>query len=242
MAVTRAGYPPAGHQDIRQALPHKTRRRHPWLIALALLVLAVAALMIIGAVQPPGTTTCGPPQCPVPPPRSAPMAAPDHYVSSTYGFGLDYSTAIISPSQTTDKSISWDATLTDGSEVSWSFTGFEPAGRDAHQVVADFVQSSFPDATFAYAIPGADVGYTPGYGAVYDVSVAPGGGASVHERLIVLAAIKNNVGVGVVAQGPYQHSDPQTDGHPNPADTPLVHLPDFQLALKSVTWKGDPPL
>jgi hypothetical protein len=108
--------------------------------------------------------------------------------------------------------------------------------------VEDAQSNNFGDATYAYTIPGAQIGYTPGYGNVYDLSVAPNGGASVHERLIIIAAVKGNVAVVFVGMGPFQKTDPQTDDHPNPAETPLVSLGDVEENLESVTWPGDSPL
>jgi hypothetical protein len=235
-------FSPAMHGDLRQAMPHKTRKHHPWLMALGIIILGVVALGVLGSIEQPGPVNCTPPSCVVPPPHRQPLTGPHHFVSSTYGFSLDYSTANIDPSKVTDSSIAWDGTLGDSGEVFWEFAGVHPHGRSEQQIVDDIQNSNFPDATLAYTIPGADIGYTPGYGNVYDLSEAPGGGAAVHERLIVIAAIKRGVGVVMAAVGPYQQTNPHDDGHPNPADTPLVNLGDFEENLKSVTWKGDPPL
>jgi len=237
-----SAYVSAMHDEMLQAMPHKTRRHHPWLMALAILILAVIGLAILGAAQTPINTKCTGLSCTVPGPRAHALAPPTRYTSSAYGFSLDYSTSNVTPSDMNDHSISWDAQLNDGSEVTWTFSGTNPNGRDAHQIVDDTQSSNFVDATPAYTIPGADVGYTPGYGNVYDLSVAPNGGASVHDRLIIIAAIKGNVAVVFVGLGPFRKTDPQTDDHPNPAETPLINLGDVDLSLKSVIWPGDPAL
>ena len=48
-----------------------------------------------------------------------------------------------------------------------------------------------------YPLPDALVGYTPGYGAVYDAQVNSSGGRQVDYRLVVMAAIRNGVAVVV---------------------------------------------
>jgi hypothetical protein len=237
-----AAYVPAVHDDLHQAVPHKTKRHHPWLIALGILVLAIVGLAILGAAQSPSNTTCTGLSCTVPPPRVHDIMAPETYTSSDYGFSLQYSTANVTPSQEDSSSISWDAQLNDGSEVSWTFQGTDPNGRDARQIVEDVQSNNFGDATYAYTLPSAELGYTPGYGNVYDLEVAPNGGAAIHERLIIEAAIRNDVAVFFAGMGPYQKTDPNTDDHPNPAETPLVGLGDVDLSLESVRWPGEPPL
>lgn len=237
-----SAYVPAMHDQLQQAVPHKTRRHHPWLIALGILFLAIAGLAVLGSAQTPTTTKCTGVSCTIPAPRTQPLSSPDVYTSKDYGYSLEYSTSNVSPSDENSSSISWDAQLNDGSEVAWTFTGSSPNGRDARQIVEDAQSNNFGDATYAYTIPGAQIGYTPGYGNVYDLSVAPNGGASVHERLIIIAAVKGNVAVVFVGMGPFQKTDPQTDDHPNPAETPLVSLGDVEENLESVTWPGDSPL
>jgi hypothetical protein len=237
-----ATFAPASHAEIAAAQPHKTKHRHPWLIALGLILLLMIVLVVVGNAQAPKAVHCTSPQCSITPIHATPLSPPTRYVSSQYGFSLDYSTANVTPSKTTANSIAWDATLSDNSEVLWTFVGTDPQGRSPQQIVNDVQQNNYADASYAYTIPGADLGYTPGYGNVYDVTVAPGGGAAVHDRLIVIAAVKNNVAVVFLGLGPYQATNPKIDGHPNPSDTPLVNLGDFEENLKSVTWKGDPPL
>lgn len=225
----------------------KTRRHHPWLAALGSVLLGIIALIVLGAEQQPTPVTCTGPACTAPPPSAPHVANVHHYTSSAYGYSVEYSTENIEPSQQDSSTIAWDGQLNNGDEITWSFTGVHPGTRSAQQLVNDAQSNNFPDASFAYTIPGADLGYTPGYGNVYDLSAASGSGAAVHERLIIIAAIKNNaqgvpVGVVFVGLGPYQQTTPNTDGHPNPAQTPLVDLGDVEETLTSVTWPGEPAL
>ena len=236
-----ATYAPATHAQLRSSLGHRTGGHH-WLLAIGLILLGMIVLGELANTQAPAPVHCRPPACTLPPPRVQPLVDGSTYTSSQYGYSLQYSTQNITPSQVTGSTIAWDATLQDNSEVSWAFTGTNPQGRGAQTIVGDVQANNFPDATLAFTIPGADIGYTPGYGNVYDLTTSPGNGQAVHQRLVVMAAIKRGIAVVVVGLGPYQQTDPQSDGHPSPADTPLVHLGDFQESLESVTWPGDPKL
>ena len=227
------------------ALPGSIPYRHGflrWLVSGGGLLILSLVFSLLSKLLQPGPVTCAPPSCRVPPPQQGPLSPPSRYTSSQYGYSLDYSTSRITPSRQDASSIAWDATLSDGSEVAWSFTGTAANRRSAEEIVRSAQGSNFPDAQMAYTIPGAAVGYTPCYGAVYDVSVSPGDGQAVHDRLILIAAIHGGVAVVLLGLGPYQQTTPDNDGHPNPADTPLVHLGDFSESLESVTWPGEPSL
>ncbi len=57
---------------------------------------------------------------------------------------------------------------------------------------------------------------------------------SLHRSGMALAVV-------LIGLGPYQKSKPSNDSQPNPADTPLVELGDFEENVNSVTWKGEQP-
>jgi len=212
-----------------------------WIISTFGLLILILVFQYLSNASQSGPVSCATTQCSVPPPQSGPLRAMNSYTSSKYGYSLDYSPTI-PPSQKNSTSISWDGTLNDGSEVQWSFLGGKANGRSAQQIVSDVQTSSFPDARQVYVIPGASLGYVSGYGMVYDIDVAPANGQTVHDRLVVMAAIRNGLAVVVAGEGPYQRSTPSNDSHPNPADTPLVHLGQFEESINSVTWPGESPL
>jgi len=145
----------------------------------------------------------------------------------------------VKPSHISATAIAWDGTLSDGSDVSWSLTGMAANGRSAQQIVDAAQSAHFPDAQQAYTVPDASLGYTLGYGNVYDVTVSPADGQSVHDRLLVFAAIRHGIAVVLIGLGPYRQSSPSNDSQPNPAQTPLVELGDFEENVNSVTWHGE---
>ncbi|MBV9282174.1 MAG: hypothetical protein JOZ41_19000 [Chloroflexi bacterium] len=206
--------------------------------AVLLLILSLLFNFISQLLQP-SPVSCTPPQCKLPPPKQGPLTAPQHYTSSQYGFSLEYSTGNIPPSQTTASSIAWDGQLSDGSEISWSFSGSNGSGQSPQQLVTRAQSQHYPDAQLAYTVPDASLGYTMGYGNVYDVTVSPAAGESEHDRLLIFAAVRGGVAVTMIGLGPYQQASPNSDSQPNPADTPLVELGDFEENLNSVTWKGE---
>jgi hypothetical protein len=213
-----------------------------WLLSGGGLFILITIFQIYSRLQQPVPVSCSPPACVVPPPKQTPLSPPHTYTSSKYGFSLQYSTQNITPTQTTSNSISWDAQLNDGSEVSWTVLGGSAAGKSASQIVDDVQSKNFPDAQPVYSIPDAAVGYTLGAGRVYDVTLSPANGQAVRDRLVVMAAIKKGIAVVIAGYGPYVKSSPSSSGHPDPAETPLVHLGDFEETSMSVIWPGDRPL
>jgi hypothetical protein len=236
-------YAPATQAHVSAALPHKTGHAPIWILIVLAAIVAMAAFAGIAYLNRPQPFSCAPPQCgTAPPPKQAPNPLPvsSSYTSPTFGFTLNFPNNV-SPSQTSDSSVSWSGTYNEG-PATWQFTGDTANNRSPQQVVNDVQQSTFPDATFVYEIPGADIGYTPGYGAVYDLFVNSAFGQSEHQRLIIIAAIKNGTAVIFYGTGPFIQTSLKQDGHPNPAETPLVHEDFFRQAVESVTWKGEPPL
>lgn len=212
-----------------------------WIVGSVVLLFLTGLLSLLSQLSQTPPASCVGPQCRVPPPQHGQLSAPAVYTSSRYGFSVEYSTAGVAPSQTAASSISWDGMLSDGSEVSWTIVGGPSKGRSPQQIVNSLQTGNFPDAQFVYAIPGAAIGYTSGYGAVYDLSASPANGQAVHDRVVIMVGIRRSLAVAVAGVGPYQRSTP-SDGHPNPADTPLVDLGDFEESTNSVTWPGESPL
>jgi hypothetical protein len=210
-----------------------------WLIAGAAVVAVAVALGIAAYALRPQPSPCTGPQC-THPPTSKPLAAEGTYTSGALGFSVDFSKDF-APTSTSDSSVDWSGQLSDGTPFDYSFTGDNANGRSAEQVVQDVLQSKFPEAKAAYpaaGVPGAELGYTPGYGQVYDVFV--NSGQSTHERVIIIAAVQGNVAVTMVGEGPWRQWTESLDDHPNPADVSFVHLGEYQVSVDSVRWRGEP--
>jgi hypothetical protein len=243
------GYAPASAARLAQALPHKTAAPIPWLLAggavLALAIVLTSVSFLFRTLSPGGHSPC-PPRC-APVPKSPPLSAPHTYTSKTLGWSVDYydrtPTSQVSfgvTHQDTDL-ITW--TLVDKrSPGSWPITvqGEKAAGRSPQQVLDQFQKARFPDARTDYPIPGAEIGYTDGVGAMYDIEFSEVGGSSQRARLAIVVAIKNDVVVEVIAVGPYIPNSPSNFEHPNPASTITVTY--MSHLANDVRWKGEPPL
>ena len=172
------------------------------------------------------------------PPLAAPLTAPHTYTSTKFGYSLqwyDRTDATLSTTVNNDSSIGWQ--LDQNPVYAWTVTGDAAGGRDAQQIVTDLQSSHYPNASLVFTLPQAEIGYTAGYGNVYDLTVVPPTGSSIHARLFIMVAVKNDVAVEMVGTGVYKK---QNYGHPNPSLSPAPFL--FDATVNSVTWKGDPPL
>lgn len=124
-----------------------------------------------------------------------------------------------------------------GGEVQFAdFTN--SSGMNAEQVVNGLVSANAPSASLVYPLSDPLVGYEPGYGAVYDVNVNSSSGTQQEYRLLVMAAIEDNVAVVVWADGPDDASFaslPLLD-HPSFIDMDIA-LAGLDVMINSVTWR-----
>lgn len=112
-------------------------------------------------------------------------------------------------------------------------------GRVARQVVNQILAKEFPGAEFAYELPNTMVGYQVGYGVVANFQ-PPGLAARADSRLIVMAAVKNDLALIAVAEGPFQRFTPEFGpGVPSAANLEIAI--DMGKYVESFSWKGDPP-
>jgi len=110
-------------------------------------------------------------------------------------------------------------------------------GRDARQVVEQVMADTFPDAVVAYELPNATVGYHPGYGVTADF-LAERHAAPV--RVIVIAAVKDDLALVAVADGPFMQFGPgRGPGMPSPANLQIAQ--DMGKYVDSFSWRGDAP-
>jgi hypothetical protein len=116
----------------------------------------------------------------------------------------------------------------------------EPAnGRSAREIAAAILKRTYPDAKVAYQIPNAMVGYQLGYGEVADDW--PQGAMASYSRLriLVMAAVKNDVALVAFATGPYRAFGPDFGPGP-PSGANLKIAQDMGKYVNSFHWEGDP--
>ena len=95
----------------------------------------------------------------------------------------------------------------------------QPAdGRVARQVVRQLIDKQYPNAEIAYELPNAHVGYQLGYGVVADFQ--PTGVSTNYQlRVIIMAAVKDDLALIAVAEGPFRRFTPTSGRGRRPAPT-----------------------
>lgn len=234
------GYPGYALPSANYAAIPIGRPRFSWLLGrwgVPVVTLAVA-LGVVGLLLTPKIVLfmC-PPDCGRPPTGTPVMAlprfsAPDGTFSVSYPPpGSAYTIA------TGDSGVT--ATYTGGGGgVMQLFS--EPAnGRSAREIAAAILKRTYPDAKVAYEIPNAMVGYQLGYGEVADDW--PQGATASYSRLriLVMAAVKNDVALVAFATGPYRAFGPDFGPGP-PSGANLEIAQDMGKYVNSFQWEGDP--
>ena len=114
------------------------------------------------------------------------------------------------------------------------------SGRTAREVVTEVLDRSYRNARRSYEIPNAMVGYQPGYGVVADLWPQGADTRYQHFRVILLAAVKNDLALIAGAIGPYRQFSPSVGpGRPSGANLELAM--DMGHYVNSFSWRGDPP-
>ena len=213
--------------------------RPRYLATLGTLALALALGILIATVwdslvTDESTYAC-PPDCGRPP-NGMPVAnlprfvAPDGEFSVAYpASGPDYA-VITQANGVTAKKISGD-----GGEL--RLFGESAQSRVARRVVEDLMAREFPGAEVAYKLPNATVGYQLGYGVVATFQRP---GFLTLSRVIVMAAVKNDLALVAVAEGPFRRFAP--DFGPGPPSAANVEIAmDMGKYAESFSWRDDPP-
>ncbi|BBX07952.1 hypothetical protein [Mycolicibacterium aichiense] len=207
----------------------------PLVVTLGVLVGAsTAAWAVAGG---PSVRYACPPDCGRPP-TGVPVQASPRFVSSDGEFSVSY------PAEGTAYKVTMQddgvsATYTGGDGGAMELFGVPAQGRSAEEVIDDLLKDKQPDATVAYVLPNSTVGYQLGFGEVLDV-YPQGGAAGSRTRIVVMAAVKNDLALVGAAIGPYRKFAPGNGpGVPSGANLELAQ--DLGKYVNSFLWKGDPP-
>jgi hypothetical protein len=130
--------------------------------------------------------------------------------------------------------VSW----TDGYDRGQLF-GVPADNLSPREIAQRFVKAKFPNATLAYEIPNARVGYESGYGEIDDVIPQSSSGPYDPQRVLIMVAVKN--GLALVAEAAGRYFWPKNyQGHPTGASIEMVDYPEFSYWVNSFRWKDDP--
>ena len=132
------------------------------------------------------------------------------------------------------------ATWTAGDGGVMQFFSEPAAGRSPRDIAKATVKKSYPDATVAYEIPNAMVGYQPGYGEIGDYWPQNPNARNSRIRILVMVAVKDDLALIASAEGPFREFGPDSGpGHPSGANLQIAE--DMGRYVNSFTWPGDPP-
>lgn len=225
---------PPGRYTARGA----TRARY--LPTLGLLILGLGiGFAVIGiwdrAVRDASTYTC-PPDCGRPPNAVAVQNLP-RFTSPDGTFSVSYPPRDEIYEVTTQPD-GVTARLTTGDGGVLRLFGQPARGRVARQVVNDLIARQFPNAEVAYELPNTAVGYQLGYGVVANFQ-PPGVPNRYETRVILMAAVKNDLALIAVGEGPFRRfSQEFGPGPPSAANTEIAM--DMGKYVESFTWQGEP--
>jgi len=222
-----------------QVVSRRRTRDARYFIVLGLWTVGlVTAMLVLGFIDTRVVDTpvyvC-PPDCGGPP-TGIPVATNPRFVSPDGAFEVSYPAPGAAYTVTTDDTgVTAKWTAGDGGTI--RLFGVPGAGRDARQVVEQVIADTFPDAVMDYELPNATVGYHPGYGITADFLAEK---RADPVRVIVIAAVKNDLALVAVADGPFLQFGPGSGpGLPSPANLQIAQ--DLGKYVDSFSWRGDKP-
>ena len=203
-----------------------------WTVGLVAAMLVVT--LVDNTVDSAPVYLC-PPDCGGPP-TGLPVTTNPRFTAPGGEFSVAYPAPGAAYTVTTEPN-GVTATWTAGDGGTLRLFGEPASGRDARQVVDDLIADTFPDAVVAYELPNATVGYQLGYGVAADFVPA---GRAHPLRVIVIAAVKNDLALVAAAEGPFRQFRPGFGpGPPSPANLQIAQ--DMGKYVDSFSWQGDPP-
>lgn len=203
-----------------------------WVVGM---VAAMLALTLIDTQVADVPVYACPPDCGRPP-TGLPASTNPRFVSSDGGFEVSYPAPGAAYTVNSDNSgVTAEWTAGDGGTL--RLFGVPAAGRSGRQVVEQVIADDFPDAVIDYELPNATVGFQAGHGVVADFLAQK---RADPVRVIVIAAVKNDLALVAVADGPFRQFGPGSGpGIPSPANLQIAQ--DMGKYVDSFRWRGDAP-
>lgn len=203
---------------------------------VAVLVMAGSAALSMWLTPPEALIVC-PPDCGTPP-ISKPVATNPRFTPASGEFSVSYPGEGTAYEATFEPNgVVLDLLAGDGGTL--RLFGQPANGQTPRQIADDLLRDHYPDATFAYEIPNAFVGYQLGYGEVADDYPADAIGDDGRNRVLIMVAVKNDFALIAAAAGPFREFSPDFgSGHPSGANFFLAL--DMAKYVNSFTWRGDP--
>ena len=206
-----------------------------WVTAMGAIVLLVIAIEF--TLTPKTSNYLCPPDCGRPL-SSLPFENNPRFTAAGGEFSVGYPGS--SSYRVVTEATRVTATWTAGDGGVMQFLSEPAAGRSPRAIAKAAVKKSYPDATLAYEIPNAMVGYQPGYGEVDDYWPQNPSARNSRIRIIVMVAVKDDLALIASAEGPFREFGPDSGpGHPSGANLQIAE--EMGRYVNSFTWRGDPP-
>lgn len=233
------GFDGVGVPPGRYAAQGASRPRYRSTLGLLGLGLGVGMIVIAvwdWAVKDASTYTC-PPDCGRPP-NAVAVANLPRYVAPDGSFSVAHPPPS-SMYAITETANGVTAKLTAGDGGMLRLFSQPAQGRVARQVVKELIAKQYPNAEIAYELPNATVGYQVGYGVVANFQ-PPSVSTRYELRVIVIAAVKSDLALIAVAEGPFRRFTQEFGpGPPSAANTEIAL--DMGKYVESFFWKDGPP-
>jgi hypothetical protein len=200
-------------------------------------LIAASIAMLADSITPTSPGYVCPPECGRPP-LGTPVHNNPRFTAGDGSFSVAYPGPDTYYRATTDPTgVRLDFVA--GDRGTLRLFGEAAANRTPQQIADDLIKKTFPDATIAYQLRNAMVGYQPGYGEYADVYPQGSSGTYTRLRLVVIVGVKNGTALIVAADGPYhQFNQKFGPGHPSAADLELAL--DIDQYVNSFRWRADP--
>lgn len=203
-------------------------------VAAGIGVAVAIAILVPALLTPPPPAYVCPPDCGRPP-WGKPVETNPRYSGDDGAFSVSY------PSEGAPYEVTFDPPGMNGVQARYiagdtglvNLFGESAEGRSAEQVVADVLESTFPEAIVSYEIPNASVGYEPGYGVVADQY-----SRGTRLRVVVMAAVRHDYALIATAAGPF-HEFTQDYGTGHPSGVNLEVAMDLGKYVNSFRWFAD---
>lgn len=232
--ATRARVPDGS----RTAQPVR-RSTHARVLLTAVAGVGVAALVAVGVtvlITPAAEHYVCPPDCGRPP-LGTPVETNPRFTPESGAFSVAYP----GPGTAYTARFDTDGVVLDlvaGDTGTLALFGEPARDRTPQQIVTDLLKAKYPDATVAYEIPNASVGYQPGYGVAADAYPQNSTGRYTRLRVLIMVAVKHDFALIAAAVGPYHRFSPDFgSGHPSSANLELAM--DMGKYVNSFQWSGD---
>ena len=206
-----------------------------WFLAIA--VIALALVGVSAMIAKPSARYVCPPDCGRPP-TGTPVEINPRFTAADGSFSVSYP-AEGAAYKVTKKPNGVTADLLVGDGGTLQLFSQPAGGRSPEQIANDLVKKTFPDTKTVYRIPNAMVGYQPGYGEAADCWPQGSNSSYLKMRVLVMAAVKNDLALIAAAVGPFRAFGPNFGaGKPSAADLQIAL--DMGKYVNSFSWRGDP--